>query len=108
MNHNTLWVCQCCLMMAANGECCYDSQHGGDGATPLANVEGHSFPGMAWEEHDGECAFNVDGGNAPDGYECDCETVTFSKSQCEGCGSYLYGARHALTTWDLEPCTTTT
>lgn len=33
----------------------------------------------------------------PDDYECDCETNTYSTSQCQGCGSYLHGERHAMT-----------
>lgn len=33
----------------------------------------------------------------PGDYECDCETSLFSTSQCEGCGSYLHGERHAMT-----------
>ena len=38
-------------------------------------------------------------GREDDSYfgECDCETDTYSTSQCEGCGSYLHGERHAMT-----------
>lgn len=33
----------------------------------------------------------------PDDYECECEKNTYSKAQCEGCGSWLHGERHAMT-----------
>lgn len=39
----------------------------------------------------------------PDDYECDCETNTFSTSQCEGCGSHLAGERHAMTLFKIPP-----
>lgn len=37
----------------------------------------------------------------PNDYECDCAENTFSTSQCEGCGSYLYGERYAMTLWKV-------
>lgn len=55
--------------------------------------------GMAREEHAEDCLFRTMGSDAPDDYECDCERNTFSTSQCEGCGSWLHGERHALTLW---------
>jgi hypothetical protein len=33
--------------------------------------------------------------------ECECETDSFSRSSCDGCGSHLAGTRHALTLWEL-------
>ncbi|MFI0265601.1 hypothetical protein [Streptomyces luteogriseus] len=71
-----------------------------------------------WEESDGtrhgepRCVEHLDpptdavaGGTVPiptpfpvpDNYECDCETNTYSTSQCKGCRSYLHGERHAMT-----------
>lgn len=55
--------------------------------------------------HDADCEEHGDNSDQhhdqsdhdyPDDYECDCETNTFSTSQCEGCGSYLHGERHAM------------
>lgn len=55
--------------------------------------------------HDADCEEHGDNSDQhhdqsdhdyPDDYECDCETRTYSTSQCEGCGSYLHGERHAM------------
>lgn len=95
----TIWVCGDCLHHHANGECgsCHDDEHGHD-KEPLSAIEAPNTVamGMAYEEHAEDCEVRIQG-QWPDNYECDCETNTFSKSQCEGCGSYLHGERHALT-----------
>lgn len=127
-NHGTIWVCQCCMLSHANGECCPDDTHGGDSIEPLSAVESgfHVAMGMVRDEHADECAVKctcthddecaehpaidqVTGDPRdsqhhdpsdhahPIDYECDCETDTFSTSQCDGCGSYLHGERHAMT-----------
>lgn len=31
--------------------------------------------------------------------ECECDVMSFSWSDCEGCGSWLGGERHAFTYW---------
>lgn len=83
------WVCQCCLLVAANGECCADDEHGGDSMEPL----GLAKDSDTWHlggEHSDDCDAGNDSG-------CDCETDTFSTSQCDGCGSWLAGERHAMT-----------
>lgn len=64
----TLSVCECCLLMAANGECCADAEHGGDGKEPLSLATGHVVPGT--------------------------EALGFSWGTCEGCGSTLAGDRY--------------
>jgi hypothetical protein len=94
-NYGTIWVCVCCMLTHANGECCADDQHGGDSIEPLSSIEApYSVTmGMAVEEH--SCGRE----NGEDVDECDCERNTFSTSQCEGCGSYLHGERHAMTLW---------
>jgi hypothetical protein len=96
--YGTIWVCVCCILSHANGECCADDQHGGDGVEPLSSIgDGfHVAMGMGYEEHAEDCETRIHNG-VPDGYECDCETNTYSTSQCEGCGSYLHGERHAVT-----------
>lgn len=89
-NYGTIWICEDCLGHLANGECggCH-SDHGHD-EEPLNAVQ---LPfrvelGIGLDDHDGEC----------DDYEnCDCGTRNFSHSQCEGCNSWLYGAREAVT-----------
>jgi hypothetical protein len=94
-NYGTIWVCQDCMLHHANGECgsCHDDDHGHD-KEPLSSIGGgfHVAMGMARDEH--ECN---DDENGIEYRECDCETNTFSTSQCEGCGSYLHGERHAMT-----------
>jgi len=91
-NHGTIWVCIDCTMHHANGECisCHDD-HGHD-KEPLSAIEApySATAGMLREEHAEGCE--------PDD-ECDCEVNTFSRSQCEGCGSRLHGERHAMTLW---------
>lgn len=109
-SYGTIWVCVCCMLSHANGECCANDQHGGDGNVPLSSIEAPFTvaAGMGWEDHDDECLTHVindvkarfpemDWPDVPGDYECDCETDTFSKSQCEGCGSWLHGERHAMT-----------
>lgn len=98
-NYGTIWVCTCCMLTHANGECCPDDTHGGDSAVPLSAIEAPFTvaAGMAYEEHAEDCLFNTLKGDAPGDYECDCEDDAFSTSQCEGCGSYLHGERHAMT-----------
>lgn len=83
------WVCQCCTLVAANGECCDSSTHGGDSMEPL----GLAKSADSWVlggDHNDEC-------DRDDNSDCDCETIEFSKSQCDGCGSWLAGKRHAMT-----------
>lgn len=97
-NYGTIWVCLCCMLSHANGECCASDDHGGDGCVPLSKVGApyRVFAGMGWKEH--SCIEHDEGAcecELPD--ECDCETNTYSTSQCEGCGSYLHGERHAMT-----------
>lgn len=93
-NYGTIWVCQDCLAHHANGECggCHNDY--GHDEEPLSSIgDGfHVAMGMATEEH--ECN---DDENGIEYGECDCETNTYSTSQCQGCGSYLYGERHAMT-----------
>lgn len=91
-NYGTIWVCQCCMLTHANGECCADDDHGGDGIAPWVNLTPpHTVTmGMVSEEHD--CAVPLE-------EECDCDRNHYSTSQCDGCGSWLHGERHAFTLW---------
>jgi hypothetical protein len=106
-NCGTIWVCQDCLMHHANGECgsCHDEEHGHD-REPLSAIEAPFTVamGMMLAEHAEGCLFRElasrkprKGDPAIDGYGCDCETDTYSTSQCEGCGSQYHGERHAMT-----------
>lgn len=85
----TIWVCTCCALEHANGECCPDEDHGGDGVAPWSAVDDRYrvYMGLSREEHDEGCV--------PDD-ECDCERREFSSSSCDGCGSYLAGSRYAF------------
>lgn len=108
-NYGTIWVCGSCLHHHANGECgdCHDDP--GHDEEPLCLIRGRfsAAIGMGWEDHNDECLVYIvnDLKNRfpdmvwPDVYsdECDCQTNSHSTSQCEGCGSYLHGERHAMT-----------
>lgn len=102
-NYGTIWVCQDCMLHHANGECgsCHD-RYGHD-CTPLSMLSNSEYVamGMAYSEHAEDCAnyypVGADTTQASGDVECDCETDTHSTSQCEGCGSYLHGERHAMT-----------
>ena len=91
----TIWVCQDCMLHHANGEC--GGCHEGHDEEPLSAIEAPNTVamGMAWDEHADDCPNRV--GDYLTDVECDCETNTYSTSQCEGCGSYLHGERHAMT-----------
>lgn len=93
-------VCQCCMLAHANGECCPDDNHGGDGIAPWADMaEGHTVTmGLLAEEHNEYCEVYKTG-SWPTDYECDCEGPWFGTSRCDGCGSYLHGDRYAFTLW---------
>lgn len=92
----TIWVCQCCMLSDANGECCADDSHGGDGIAPWSDVDLTRYRptmGIFLSDHSEYCdRDDRDGG-------CDCERIEFSASRCDGCGSWLAGERHAFTLW---------
>ena len=101
-NTTTIWVCVDCMLHHANGECgsCYDDVHGHE-EEPWSRLDDDESVamGMLWEEHTDECNNAASEGRD----ECDCETDTYSTSQCEGCGSWLHGERHAFTLWFPAP-----
>lgn len=109
-NYGTIWVCLSCLLHHANGECgdCHSEE--GHEEEPLGDVQAPFYVtmGMVEGDHEEDCLTyiladltdrfpDIDWPDLPGDYECDCETDTFSTSSCEGCGSYLYGERHAMT-----------
>jgi hypothetical protein len=51
--------------------------------------------GIGAEEHAEGCE-NRSVTRSADIVECDCAEQTHSTSQCEGCGTYLHGERHAM------------
>lgn len=88
----TIWVCQDCMLHHASGECggCHNDNHD---ATPMGLLDWSKVAmGMRQEWH--SCG---DPDNVYD--ECDCETNAFSRSPCQGCGSWLHGERRAMTLW---------
>lgn len=93
-----IWVCVCCMLIHANGECCTDDTHGGDSREPLSKItDGYSITaGLLRKEHSEDCPNREESG---EDVECDCDKREFSQSQCEGCGSYLHGTRYAATLW---------
>lgn len=98
IDYGTIWVCQCCMLSHAYGECCPDGSHGGDGIAPWSAIDFARFGvamGLPPEEHAEDCEVRITGeqtGNE----ECECDRDTFSRSRCDGCGSYLHGSRYAF------------
>ena len=93
-DYSALWVCVNCIMHHANGECgqCHEESH--EGGRPLSKLDiRKTAMGHPQEEHG--C------GRVEDSYfgECDCEVITYSTSECAGCGITFHGERHAMTEW---------
>lgn len=89
-----LWVCQCCTLQHANGECCDDREHGGDGVEPWSRIDFARFAvgmGLPWEYHEDVCERRFQGG-----VDCDCEVREFDRARCDGCNSWSGGYRHAF------------
>lgn len=101
IDFGTIWVCQCCMLSHANGECCADDTHGGDSIAPWADLDWQRFGvtmGLGAEDHAEDCEVRLTG-EWPVNYECDCDRIDFSRARCDGCGSYLHGERHAFSLW---------
>jgi len=99
IDYGTIWVCQCCMLQHANGECCPDDEHGGDHRAPWSAIDSTRFrawSGLAHDEHAEDCLTRIQGANRPGDYECECELESFSRRQCGGCGSWLAGERYAF------------
>jgi hypothetical protein len=75
--------------------------------------------GIGAEDHDSDCIVYVlhdlserfpdmEWPNVPGDYECECSRNTFSRSQCDGCGSWLHGEREGFYLWERETADTTT
>ena len=82
------WVCTTCLI-AQEGE-----PIGGEDMSHAWALVPADIPitmGMMASEH--PC------GAPNDDDPCDCEEITFSRSRCDGCGTYDAGTRHAFTVW---------
>jgi hypothetical protein len=84
------------MLTDANGECCADDSHGGDGIEPWSDVNAQFeiTMGLLAEEHHEECQVRITGG-----WLVDCERREFSWSSCDGCGSSLAGSRYAFALW---------
>jgi hypothetical protein len=96
-NQAPMWVCQCCMLIHANGEC-GDEGHDWE-PWKLIDFEKYEVTmGLLATEHNETCEVRKTGSH-PDNYECDCETRTFDASMCDGCGSPFHGERHAFTIW---------
>lgn len=106
-NLGVYWVCETCLHAEANGvDLRYESDWGMDydpetNPSPypepwaLLGPGQHAAGGMGWEDHNEDChRYRTQGADTD---WCDCETIEFSASACEGCGNYLHGERHAMT-----------
>lgn len=84
-----LWVCTDCLFARENGELDSEPDREPWSIEPETDVT----IGLVWSEH------VCDREHWSDGDECSCETLDFSGSSCDACGSMLGGSRHAYTWW---------
>jgi hypothetical protein len=99
----TYWVCEDCYLVHAG----YDEHELGRDfdREPLSMIvdTAEVTAGLLADEHDDDCPVwlgDPSRADVPvDGEECECETVSFTWSRCDGCGSRLGGERHALTVW---------
>jgi hypothetical protein len=93
----TAWVCEDCYLAHAGYS--PDETGHGSGETPLGLLETGTFvtDGMPPSDHD--CEDRWVGHRSV--IDCGEEIRDFDTSTCEGCGSRVAGARHALTFWLL-------
>lgn len=93
------WACVDCLILLANGENPTDiteDELSAWHADITAKNAGYNVTlGMIREDH--ACTEDFGGMTAGEaGGECECETRSFSSSECDHCGSSLAGERHAI------------
>lgn len=88
----TQWVCVDCFVLLVNGEISPDCENADDLLTKFDGFRAAS--GMGSNEHAEKCREMMQSG---DYFDCSCEYDTYSTSQCDGCGSWLHGERHAVT-----------
>lgn len=106
----TLWVCESCYLVHANGEC---GELPDDYPEPLCEVADYELSaGMSDIEHDDRYCLtgyiaharqewpDLDWPDVPGDYECECETIEFATFRCEGCGDTHHGKREAITAWE--------
>jgi len=90
-DHGTIRVCTCCMLTHANAEC-GDDCHDAEPWSVLPMSAGWEAA-MGTDEHDAECTE----GDREEG--CGCESMEFSWSACDGCGTSLGGSRFAFVLW---------
>jgi hypothetical protein len=102
-DYYTLDLCTCCFVALVNGEPCQcpedDETCHPEGL--MGKLEGEEItPGSFASQHESSCLMHLlDSADVPGDYECECERSDFSTSQCDGCGTYLAGAREKATGW---------
>lgn len=86
--HSEIQVCECCLLVLANGECCAEYHE----VEPLSVWASDDTVHLAiGGEHSDNCTME----DRDEG--CDCEDKGFSWSPCGGCDSGYGGDRYAVT-----------
>ncbi len=94
--YGTIDLCQCCMLCAANGECCAEP-HDDEPLSKITRPYSITF-GLLEDEHSDRCT------PADREAGCDCDSLGFCDwNRCGGCGSSLAGDRWRLTLW-REPC----
>jgi hypothetical protein len=93
--HSHIWVCNECMLLHANGDR-YDEPETDPWALWTDAEAGQIAMGG---EHDEDCPNQKDSPVRGE-QDCYCELQEFSTSSCEGCGSTLYGSRHAFTVFE--------
>jgi hypothetical protein len=94
-------ICQCCLLLLANGICCEPDDCG------TADRLAQRWPATDWHITLGkttdECGHDWRDPEDQEAHSEGCEQHGFSWRACEGCGSNLGGDRYAATTWRNVP-----
>lgn len=91
----TVWICQDCMMLLANGETPPEMSEEETAAWLDSLSDEEMMPGFGADEHDEDCPNHGDWIGA----DCSCETVEFSWRPCDSCRSGLGGSRYAATVW---------
>lgn len=87
-------VCEECMFVYANGEA--DPERPDDQPDAWALLQFGDRVTMGGSHREG-CPNYPDGGT---GYiECDCDSLGFTQSSCEGCGDKYHGDRYKFTLW---------
>ncbi len=103
VDYGTMWVCVCCMMVHANGECGDSAPVGSEECRPRYNMyAGTEICEYHEHHHEAEpwsaCLRSDGWDSAPTDDRDDCRTFT-----CGGCGTYVMsGDAYGFVLWKKE------